>query len=73
MAEAADDGDFLYGVPAIAKHMNLKPRQVYHMDATRKIPTFRVGDKVCWSKSAYRRWLAEQEAAARKAPPAEKA
>ncbi|WP_207546534.1 helix-turn-helix transcriptional regulator [Methylobacterium indicum] len=69
---STDESDLLYGVPAIARHLKMTDRQVYHLDAKGQIPTFRVGGKVCWSRSGVARWLAEQEAAARQPRPAPK-
>lgn len=54
-------GDLLYGVPAIAEHMNLKPRQVYHLADKGGLPTFKVGGKTCARKSSLSTWLAKQE------------
>lgn len=59
-----EEGDLLYGVASIAGFLGIRPRQAKHRAASGHIPTFKVGDTVCARRSALRRWLAEQEAAA---------
>lgn len=44
--------DLLYGVPAIAEYLNMKDQQVYHLAAIGRLPTFKVGRKVCARKSS---------------------
>jgi excisionase family DNA binding protein len=61
---SADDGDLLYGVPAIAEHLKLRPRQVYHLIDLGKIPSFKIGGKVCSRRSSLAAWLASLEAPA---------
>lgn len=57
--------DLLYGVPAIAAHLMIRPRQAHHQIAKGGLPTFRVGGVICARPSTIAAWLAEQEAAAR--------
>ncbi len=52
--------DLLYGVPAIASFLGLTDAQVYHL-ARGKLPTFKIGGKVCARRSSLSDWLAEQE------------
>jgi len=59
------DSDLLYGVPAIAGHLGLTDRTVYHLHGKGKIPTFKMGKVVCARRSSLATWLSEQEAAAR--------
>jgi hypothetical protein len=62
--------DLLYGMPAIAEFLKIRPRQAYHLAET-GMPTFKLGKKTCARKSALSKWLAEQERLA-KEPPAPK-
>ena len=62
--EKENDADLLYGVPAIAGHLGMTDPQVYHLHAGGKLPTFKIGAKVCARKSSLRAWAAEQEAKA---------
>lgn len=64
METTADTSDFLYGVPAIAAYLNLKPRQVYHLADGQGLPTFKLGGKTCARRSSLKTWLDEQEAKA---------
>lgn len=61
------DQDLLYGVPAIAAYLGIRPRQAKHRVATGHIPTFRIGESICARRSTLTAWLAECEAKARKA------
>jgi hypothetical protein len=62
-APARDDADLLYGIGNIAEALNIRSRQAYHLHETSKLPTFKIGGKVCARLSTIRSWLAEQEAA----------
>jgi excisionase family DNA binding protein len=63
--EPRNEADLLYGVAAIAMHLNLTRRQVYHLAASGTLPTFKVGGKtVCARKSTLNAWLKDQEARA---------
>lgn len=61
--EQADDSDFLYGIPAIAKYLGIKVRATYHLHENAGLPTFRLAGsgKICARKSTLKMWLAEQE------------
>lgn len=59
------DSDLLYGVPAIATHLGLTDRTVYHLHGKGTLPTFKVGKVVCARRSSLATWLAKQEAASR--------
>ena len=39
--------DLLAGVEAIASHLNMTRRQVYHLHETKALPTFKMSAKVC--------------------------
>lgn len=60
---AEEPGDLLYGVPAIAAHLSLKARVVYHLHAAGRLPTFKLGGKVCARRSTLAAHFATQEQA----------
>lgn len=60
--KAQENEDLLYGVPAIAGFLKLKPSAVYHLAAKGTLPTFKIGSKVCARRSSLSTWLAELEA-----------
>ncbi|WP_454917297.1 helix-turn-helix transcriptional regulator [Xanthobacter sediminis] len=64
--QSPENQDLLYGVPAIAEFLNLKPAAVYHLAAKGTLPTFKIGAKVCARRSTLTAWLADQEAASAK-------
>jgi hypothetical protein len=43
-----DSSDLLNGVNAIAKYLNLTPRQVYHLAEPRSLPLFKYGGTGQW-------------------------
>ncbi len=53
--------DLCYGADAIAEHIGIERRQVYHLHDTGSLPTFKIGWKVCARRSALDAWLAKQE------------
>lgn len=56
--------DLLYGVAAIASHLELTQRQVLHLHEKAGIPTFKMGRTVCARRSALEaHFLNLQEAA----------
>ena len=57
--------DLLYGVPAIAAHLEMTQPQVYHLHNKGELPTFKIGGKVCARRSTLAKHFAAQEAAAR--------
>lgn len=57
--------DLLTGVAAIAAHLGMTDRQVYHLHDSGELPTFKLGAKVCARRSTLARHFAEQERAAR--------
>lgn len=59
-----ENTDLLYGVEAIRECLNMTAAQVYHLHAQNRLPTFKIGKKVCARRSALDRWLADIEAAA---------
>lgn len=61
MNDNTTTGDLLYGVPAIAAHLNLGDQQVYHLAAIGRLPTFKIGRRICARISSLNAWLDEQE------------
>lgn len=59
--------DLLHGVNAIAEHLNLTAKQVYHLHGNGELPTFKMGKTVCARRSTLAKHFAAQEAAARAA------
>lgn len=66
MPESEGGSDLLYGVGAIAAHLNLTKRQVYHLASTGGLPTFKIGKTVCGRKTAVEQWLKTRSEAAPK-------
>lgn len=66
MGDATGGGstDLLYGVAAIAAHLEMTQPQVYHLHNKGEIPTFKIGGKVCARRSTLAKHFAAQEAAA---------
>ncbi len=62
--EPARDADLLYGAPDIAEFLGLRVRQVRHLCEAGRLPTFKIGGKICARRPTLRRWLVEQEAKA---------
>lgn len=60
------DPDLIYGMPAIAKALDLTVRQARHLEERGALPTFRILSTVCARRSSLNAWLAEQEAKARR-------
>lgn len=56
--------DLLTGAEAIAAFMGLKPRRVYHLAETQKLPVFRLGATLCARKSTLLAWIERMEGAA---------
>lgn len=54
--------DLLYGANAIAVHLSLRRAQVYHPIEAGRLPTFKIGGKVCARRSTVAVWLAQVEA-----------
>ena len=65
---AAAAGGVVYGAREIAAFLGVKPRQVFHLINTDRLPIFREGRVVCSTRSALNSWVAERDAAARKTP-----
>jgi len=57
--------DLLHGVPAIAAHLNMTAKQVYHLHGNGQLPTFKIGKTVCARRSTLAKHFEAQEAAAR--------
>ena len=62
-APATPVGDLLHGVGAIADHLSMTRKQVYHMHDRKQLPTFRIGRTVCATRSGLAAHFAAQEAA----------
>jgi hypothetical protein len=52
MSDLPETADLLYGVPAIAKYLNIKPAAVYHLVALGKLPARKLGNKTIVSTRA---------------------
>lgn len=63
-ATTTDVSDLLYGVKAIAAHLQMTHKQVYHLHDKGDLPTFKVGATVCARRSTLAKHFAAQEAAA---------
>lgn len=63
---ADNETDLLYGVKAIAAHLQMTEKQVYHLHDQEHLPTFKIGGKVCARRSTLAKHFAAQEAAARR-------
>lgn len=63
-AMTLDQSDLLYGVEAIASHLQMTRKQVYHLHGKGDLPTFKVGATVCARRSTLAKHFAAQEAAA---------
>jgi hypothetical protein len=53
--------ELLHGVSAIAAHLGLNKRVIYHLASTTDMPTFRLGTVVCARRSSLDTWLIERE------------
>lgn len=53
--------DLLAGADAIAAFMGIKPRRVYHLAETQRLPVFRLGATLCARRSTLVRWIEEME------------
>lgn len=60
-------GDMLRGAEAIAAFLGLPRRAVYHAASKGNLPVFRLGETLLGRKSTLLAWIAEQEAAGRRA------
>lgn len=55
------DTDLMYGVAAIAGHLGMTRKQVYHLHSTGHLPTFKIGGKVCARRSRLEAHFAQVE------------
>jgi len=62
--ERATKVDLLYGVPAIARYMDMREPQARHLCERGDIPTFRMGRIICSRRSTIDAHLAERQARA---------
>lgn len=63
----ANETDLLHGVAAIADHLSMTRKQVYHLHDRGQLPTFKMGRTVCARRSTLAKHFEAQEAAARAA------
>jgi hypothetical protein len=61
---ATDELDLLTGADAIAAFMGVKPRRVYHLAETLRLPVFRLGATLCARRSTLIRWIEDMERSA---------
>jgi hypothetical protein len=59
-----NDLDLLSGADAIGAFMGMKPRRIYHLAETRRLPVFRIGSTLCARRSTLIRWIEDMERAA---------
>lgn len=57
----ADELDLLSGAEAIAAYIGVKPRRIYHLAETRRLPVFRIGSTLCARRSTLLRWIEDME------------
>lgn len=63
------DSDLLYGMPAIARHLNIRPRQAHHLKEKGGLPIFDLAGVLCARRSTLNAWIADRERTARAAGP----
>lgn len=51
LGRIAPDQDLLYGASAIAEHLQMTAKQVYHLHDQANLPTFKIGNRVCARRS----------------------
>lgn len=56
--------DLLHGAGAIAEHLNMTRKQVYHLHERGELPTFNMGRTVCARRSTLAKHFAAAERAA---------
>lgn len=56
-----DQIDLLSGAEAIAAFIGVKPRRIYHLAETQRLPIFRMGATICARRSTLVRWIEEME------------
>lgn len=69
-AEASGaDSDLLYGMPAIARHLNIRTRQAHHLKEKGGLPIFDLAGVLCARRSTLNAWIADRERTAHAAGP----
>jgi hypothetical protein len=53
--------DLLSGAESIAAFLGIKPRRVYHLAETQRLPVFRLGATLCARKSTLVKWIERME------------
>ena len=60
-AATADSPTLLIGIRAIAGHLGVMPRQIQHHIVAGRIPSFRIGRRVCARPTTVDAWIASVE------------
>lgn len=55
-------GDLLESAPEIAGFLGISERRVRYLDETNQIPTFRIGIKLCATKTKLGKWIDQLQA-----------
>lgn len=53
--------DLLTGADKIAAFIGVKPRRIYHLAETKRLPVFRLGTTLCARRSTLMKWIEEME------------
>jgi excisionase family DNA binding protein len=59
--DMTEQADLLYGVPKIAEFLGLTPKAVYHLVASKRLPSFKIGATVCARRASLLALLAQLE------------
>jgi hypothetical protein len=53
--------DLLTGADKIAAFIGVKPRRIYHLAETKRLPVFRLGATLCARRSTLVKWIEDME------------
>jgi excisionase family DNA binding protein len=53
--------ELLSGADEIASFLGVKPRRVYHLAETNRLPVFRLGTTICARRETLIRWVEDME------------
>jgi excisionase family DNA binding protein len=53
--------ELLTGADEIAAFIGVKPRRIYHLAETKRLPVFRMGATLCARRSTLVRWIEDME------------
>ena len=56
-----EEVDLLTGADAIAAFVGVKPRRIYHLAETKRLPVFRLGATLCARRSTLVKWIESME------------